>query len=235
MLRRSAYISVAGSADKTLRVWCIETGQELVSLNPHTRGIASVAFDPAPSPQLTGRPRGKGGIILGTIVTGSSDASVKIFNLVQYPYVPGKTVIENAASDNESGDGAADDDEDEDEGESSSTQVETGRTEEKPADPNQKLFLEKQTTCYSACICPPGLGRPNGTRCRRCLNRGHMELVRSVWINRDVILSGSYDGTVKVGHASMVLRRSDDRFGTGLMVEPSRTSRARERDVFSVS
>jgi len=199
MHERVAHPSVAGSADKTLRVWCVETGQELVSLNPHTRGIASVAFDPTPPPYLAGRSRARGGIILGTIVTGSSDASVKIFNLVQYPSTPGKTVIEVADSDR--GDVGDSDDEDE----SSSMNLEVGSAGYEAQDPDQKLYIEKRTTCYSACICPPGLGRPNGKRCGRCLNRGHMELVRSVWINRGVILSGSYDGSVKVCAARAVV------------------------------
>lgn len=35
------------------------------------------------------------------------------------------------------------------------------------------------------------------TRCYVCSHRGHKELVRSLWLGENVVLSGSYDHSIK--------------------------------------
>lgn len=41
-------------------------------------------------------------------------------------------------------------------------------------------------------------GMGAGSRCYVCSHRGHKELVRSLWLGENVVLSGSYDHTIKV-------------------------------------
>ena len=55
---------VSGSADKTVKVWDVATGRELLSLKGHTDAVRSVAFSPD----------GK------RIVSGSGDKTVKVWD-----------------------------------------------------------------------------------------------------------------------------------------------------------
>lgn len=50
-------------------------------------------------------------------------------------------------------------------------------------------------------------GMPIGERCYVCRHRGHRGLVRSLWLGRDVVFSGSYDTSIKV---SRMYRISED-------------------------
>ena len=79
--------SISESGDKIIRVWDIHTGELLEMLEAHDRGIASIAFEP-PSPYSTWKSKMSGTKLEGTIVTGSSDASIKTSHLVEDPKVP---------------------------------------------------------------------------------------------------------------------------------------------------
>ncbi len=70
--------------------------------------------------------------------------------------------------------------------------------------------MEKGRTSWASCICPPVISKPDGTRCGRCNNRGHTELVRSLLLRDDVILSGSYDSTVKVMRSLLSFQMGKD-------------------------
>jgi hypothetical protein len=52
--------------------------------------------------------------------------------------------------------------------------------------------------CWTDCLCPPSLRKATSTNCMRCWNRGHTGLVRSLHLEDDLVMSGGYDGTVKV-------------------------------------
>ena len=78
-------------------------------------------------------------------------------------------------------------------------------------DRKENLILHKTNQCLTNCVCPPGLCKPENTRCGRCHNRGHTELVRSLALNRDTILSGSYDSTVKVSSSVQEDKQVDER------------------------
>ncbi|QLE56225.1 serine/threonine protein kinase [Nostoc sp. TCL26-01] len=58
-------ILASGSADKTIKIWNLATGQVIRTLNGHFKGVISVAFSPD----------GK------TLASGSSDKTIKIWNL----------------------------------------------------------------------------------------------------------------------------------------------------------
>lgn len=64
-------------------------------------------------------------------------------------------------------------------------------------DPTE-LSLELAGQCWASCACPGRPSTSDSALCTRCFNRGHTDLVRSVHLGEQVILSGSYDSTVKV-------------------------------------
>ncbi len=85
--------SISESGDKIIRVWDIHTGELLEMLEAHDRGIASIAFEPS-SPYSTWKSKMSGTKLEGTIVAGSSDASIKTSHLVEDPKVPsGGTIL----------------------------------------------------------------------------------------------------------------------------------------------
>ena len=224
---------ISASGDKTIRVWCILTGLPVADIEAGERGIASMDFSPAP-------PRHNSSL-RGTIVTGSSDASIKLFHVVSatrqqergvelvdaldmIPPVRDMTLREML--DHEDGneyDLSASIGSNEDE----TTSIRTATTRMSISDTNdpdshstsgqrdadtppnpgssshrhtppEELRIEPAGRCWAACNCPPGMNKSDSTLCRRCCNRGHTELVRSVSFGETVIISGSYDSTVKV-------------------------------------
>ncbi|AAW40931.2 f-box/wd-repeat protein lin-23, putative [Cryptococcus deneoformans JEC21] len=176
---------ISASGDKTLRVWSIKTGALLACIEGHHRGIASIDFSPLP-PSPINLPDGQ--IFRGLIVTGSSDASIRTFHLIE-DRIPdlqnlkmGHSMVTSATDGSEDGYSQA-----------NTYGIPTELTGE-----GHKVILVPQGSFFSPCICPPGLSRMEGGVCRRCFNRGHLDLVRTVHFGKGVILSGSYDATVKV-------------------------------------
>ncbi|WP_237396853.1 WD40 repeat domain-containing protein [Okeania sp. KiyG1] len=55
---------ISGSSDRTLKIWDIQTGEELLTLSGHTGGVRTVAKLPE-----------------GQVVSGSSDNTIKVWNL----------------------------------------------------------------------------------------------------------------------------------------------------------
>lgn len=100
---------------------------------------------------------------LGTIATGSSDATVRICHLVN------PSLADNL-------------------NELSIADTETQRD----------VIIEEGPVCWTDCVCPPALRKVNSTHCMRCWNRGHTALVRTLCLNGVNLISGGYDGTVKV-------------------------------------
>jgi WD40 repeat protein len=65
-------------------------------------------------------------------------------------------------------------------------------------DNQRDVRIEEGPVCWTDCVCPPALRKVNSTHCMRCWNRGHTALVRTLCLNGDNLISGGYDGTVKV-------------------------------------
>jgi len=202
---------ISASGDRSIRVWSIHTGALLAIIEAaHIRGVASLDFLPAtPSDEAseTGR------VVKGTIVSGSSDASVKIFHLVTVPaseameLVPpmrdltfremldSDVVMSNSPQMSEpsvAGPFVADlidlDDEDEDEDE-----------DVRPENPQPRMLrIEEAPPCWRSCDCPQAMVPAQSSGCLRCWNKGHTDLVRSLCLKDDLFLSGSYDATVKI-------------------------------------
>ncbi|EIW72921.1 hypothetical protein TREMEDRAFT_59082 [Tremella mesenterica DSM 1558] len=178
---------VSGSGDKTVRVWDIHTGSLLAAVEAHSRGIASVAFSSQPSPYSSFEPK-MGYTYKGTIITGSADASIRTFHLLARStssFTSVRTVSSELVPPMED-----------------LTFREMLDTEHdvdmSPINSDHdELVLDKGPICWASCICPQGT-RVEGRSCGRCFNRGHTDLVRSLHLGEEVILSGSYDSTVKV-------------------------------------
>ncbi|WWC85399.1 uncharacterized protein L201_000262 [Kwoniella dendrophila CBS 6074] len=181
---------ISASGDKTLRIWSIETGQLLFAIEGHSRGIASIDFSTLPSSTIPILEKGE--IWKGSVVTGASDSSIKIFHLIE------KDRLIN-----------------DDEVQSNQKTSNTSNTIfQIPLSEDKLIYLKEDKSMWAPCICPPGLHRPitssvesdnlhNGVRyqnqvCGRCLNKGHTELVRSVYLGEKIVVSGSYDSRVKV-------------------------------------
>jgi WD40 repeat protein len=162
--------SISASGDRSIRLWDINTGAHLFTLDSaHPRGIASLDFLPST------------GSVLGTIATGSSDATVRLCRLV---HTPGnlEDTLDNL----------------------SVTEVATV---------NREVSIEEGPVCWTDCVCPPAIRKVNSTHCMRCWNRGHTALVRTLCLNGDNLISGGYDGTVKVSlppnlHSFTMLKRT---------------------------
>jgi len=153
---------ISASGDRSIRLWCIKTGTHLYTLDSaHPRGIASLDFLPSP----------KSGVIVGTIATGSSDATVRLCSLVSTPQS-----LEGGLQDLSI---------------STETETETGME-------GREVMIEEGPVCWTDCVCPPAIRKVNSTHCMRCSNRGHTALVRTLCLNGDLLISGGYDGTVKV-------------------------------------
>ncbi|OCF60085.1 hypothetical protein L486_02761 [Kwoniella mangroviensis CBS 10435] len=199
---------ISASGDKTIRIWSIHTGQLLFVKEAHSRGIASIDFSFEPTscePLLEKGERWK-----GSLVTGASDASIKVFHLIERRLDSIMDVNLDSTLSEADGDGDGDrkieDSMDIDTTSSNDTSSKVQYPQRTPI--NGKLvYLKEDHTMWSPCVCPPGLGvsRPNlgdtdshsFERCRRCGNRGHTELVRTVHIGERVVISGSYDSKVK--------------------------------------
>ncbi|KAK8844693.1 hypothetical protein IAR55_006542 [Kwoniella newhampshirensis] len=182
---------ISASGDKTIRVWSIHTGELLSVLEAHNKGIASIDFSPRTSfvPQSNG-------VSKGSIVSGCSDASIKSFDLFERSQrdmlnFPGKN-DQNMTSTTLS-EAEADDDFETEPDPSLSNLNLLERTS------NYTLRIRENYRNWSPCICPPGLARVNENGgCGRCGNHGHTGLVRTVFLGDEVVVSGSYDATVKV-------------------------------------
>ncbi|WVQ85681.1 hypothetical protein IAT38_007847 [Cryptococcus sp. DSM 104549] len=175
---------ISASGDKSLRVWSITNGDLLACIEGHTRGIASVDFTLCPPASLPSLPAGQ--LCRGVIITGSSDASIKTFYLVEQkssaPTVPSDSDVPMAS--------------DEDDAHPAESTAPPVPTELLPD--GHSLLLVEKGAAWSPCVCPPGLAKVDYVKCLRCYNRGHIDLVRTVYMGRGVILSGSYDSNVKM-------------------------------------
>ena len=137
---------------------------------------------------------------MGTIVTGSSDSSIKTSYLVAHPErgaKPKPPTMDLTFREMLEVDLAVTPD-------SASASLDYGEEEHEENEEDlegerEKLVIETGRTCYANCVCPPGYTKPKNMKCARCWNRGHTELVRTLHMGENVILSGSYDMTVKVG------------------------------------
>lgn len=184
--------SISASGDRTLRVWSAETGEELTQINAHNRGIASLDVD----------------LETGTAVTGSSDWGIRLHQLSEWGFDFSSPYPSSSESESDSDlKGPKQEDR---------ASFVKGKKTIEPEHPNGLEFVTAKQCCRdgggmhhsrmaSTSIGPgnedgvneePGMGA--GTRCYVCSHRGHKELVRSLWLGENVVLSGSYDHTIKV-------------------------------------
>lgn len=167
-----AYV-VSASGDKSIRVWDIHTGRLITSYEAHHRGISSIGFEPCGAPELSGwKPTTKGAVLKATLVTGSSDSTIKTFHLVEVPR-------EYA---------------DEDQVTFQDMMVDAPAATAS----DTRVVIQPGVEYWARCACPMPMTPPNSHGCLRCNNRGHTELVRSLHIGEDVTLSASYDSTIKM-------------------------------------
>ncbi|CAK9780579.1 WD40 repeat-like protein [Cutaneotrichosporon oleaginosum] len=159
---------VSASGDRTIKVWDIHDGRLRASLDAHVRGITSMAFEPHASRLAGWTPEVPGSTLRATLVTGSSDASIKTFHVVQLP--PSAELDEVTFRD------MLDLDADE---------------------PRVRYAIQPGVAYHAVCVCPVPT-RPSPSGCMRCFNRGHTELVRSLYLGDHVTLSASYDKTIKM-------------------------------------
>jgi WD40 repeat protein len=165
--------SISASGDRSIKIWCIHTGARLFTLESvHPRGIASLDFKPASNGNHQNR-QTEGDGIKGTIVTGSSDATIRLCTLVTGPSIP------------EGLDGLS-----------------INETDTEIQSKEQDVRIVEGPLCWTDCLCPPSIRKATSTNCMRCWNRGHTGLVRSLHLEDDLVISGGYDGTVKVSSAS---------------------------------
>ncbi|BEI83150.1 hypothetical protein CcaverHIS002_0310180 [Cutaneotrichosporon cavernicola] len=163
---------VSASGDRTIKVWDINDGRLRASLDAHVRGITSMAFEPYSSSLAGWKPEVPGSVLCATLVTGSSDASIKTFHVVQLP--PSAELDEVTFRD------MLDLDADE---------------------PRVRYAIQPGVEYHAVCACPVPT-RPSPSGCMRCFNRGHTELVRSLYLGDQVTLSASYDKTIKMWERS---------------------------------
>jgi WD40 repeat protein len=147
----------------------------------HPRGIASLDFLPAP--HSLSKPKSEvleEGNVKGTIVTGSSDATIRLFDLVS-----------------SSSSGSVEQD-----SETNGTAQLSTRLGELSLVPEliapSSVSITEGEVCWTDCLCPPPMHKVNSTHCMRCWNRGHTALVRTLYLKGKLLISGGYDGTVKV-------------------------------------
>lgn len=82
-INHNASMFASASQDRTVKIWSIEEGEVQGILRGHRRGVWSVRFGLKNSPSITGHGGSASGS-RGTIVTGSGDKTVKIWNLTDY-------------------------------------------------------------------------------------------------------------------------------------------------------
>lgn len=168
---------ISASGDRSIKIWSIHTGAHLFTLDSaHPRGIASLDFKPASSgDHQDSEPEGD--VVQGTIVTGSSDATIRLCTLVtRQPIQEGLDGL-------------------------SIKDTGTSREEQEAMDPDVQII--EGPLCWTDCLCPPSVRKATSTNCMRCWNRGHTGLVRSLHLKGDIVISGGYDGTVKVSLCSI--------------------------------
>jgi len=173
---------VSASGDRSLRVWDIRDGRMLATIDAHVRGISCMSLEPTPTAASGWVPEIPGSTLRGTVVTGSSDMSIKTFYIVQVP--PG-TALLNELSFRDMLDLEHD--------------LSLDSDMEDENNPRPKLVIQAGVEYQATCVCPLPSARQSPTGCMRCLNRGHTDLVRSLFIGEQVTLSASYDSTIKVG------------------------------------
>lgn len=164
---------ISASGDRTLRIWCANTGKELTRINAHTGGIASLDVDES----------------TGTIVTGSSDTGVRIYQLSEWGFDFTKP--------------------------SAGCQIHPTPGTGMPQIPHpsgQEFFACRYCRSNESNrshmpmhdlhtdAAQAGEGGQVALRCMVCYNRSHKGLVRSLWLGGDIVCSGSYDMTIKVSH-----------------------------------
>lgn len=146
----------------------------------------------------------------GIIAIGSSDASIKVYHLISH--VPGVDIVDALDIVPPLRDLTLRDmlhqheDESELGSDLESTVADDSFELDEDAIPvgleaNHELRLELAGQCWASCACPARPSGPEPSLCTRCYNRGHTDLVRSVFLGEKVILSASYDSTVKVNPA----------------------------------
>ncbi|WVN88460.1 uncharacterized protein L203_103671 [Cryptococcus depauperatus CBS 7841] len=180
---------ISASGDRTLRLWSSHTGSLLACTSGHTRGIASIDFVPtALAPSMLS----EGQSCKAMIVTGSSDACIKAFHVIEcQPSLDGEDSASDYSMDLASGpspSGSHD----------GLSQLQSPKSAVYLSEDGNRVILKETCSFWSPCVCPPGLARFSADGCMRCLNRGHLDLVRSVCFGKGVVLTGSYDATVKM-------------------------------------
>jgi len=173
--------SISASGDRSIKIWSIHTGAHLFTLDSaHPRGIASLDFKPASGGDHQNS-EAEGDVVQGTIVTGSSDATIRLCTLVAKPSPP-------AGLDR-----------------LSIIDADSNQTVSKEA---HEARIVEGPSCWTDCLCPPSIRKATSTSCMRCWNRGHTGLVRSLHLKGDMVISGGYDGTVKVSLCSVRYAKS---------------------------
>jgi WD40 repeat protein len=169
---------VSASGDKTLRVWDIRDGRLLTKIEAHLRGVSALAFEEAtPAAPARWRPEFPGAVLRGTVVTGSSDNGVRMFHIVQVPPgTPQSDLSFRDMLDLEHLAIDADGDADDDLGD------------------RPHLIIRPAIDYEAPCTCDLRIG----CKC------WHKELVRSVFIGEQTVLSGSYDMTIKVSFSRLL-------------------------------
>lgn len=74
---------ISGSRDRTIKVWCIKTGKCLASFEGHTGSVLCLKFE-------RDWDLGSDGVCRGFMVSGSSDCTVCVWDLVSTPVAPGE-------------------------------------------------------------------------------------------------------------------------------------------------
>lgn len=74
---------ISGSRDRTIKVWCIKTGKCIASFEGHTGSVLCLKFE-------RDWDLGSDGVCRGFMVSGSSDCTVCVWDLVSTPVKPGE-------------------------------------------------------------------------------------------------------------------------------------------------
>lgn len=166
---------VSASGDRSLRIWSIKDGKLLATVDAHGRGISCMSLEPSDSTTSGWVQEIPGSVLRGTVVTGSSDMSIKTFYIVQ---VPSNTPIDNLTF---------------------RDMLDLDLDSDMDDETRPRFIIQPGVDYVAECQCPMPSTRASSTAgCLRCLNRGHTDLVRSLHIGETVTLSASYDSTIKM-------------------------------------